>query len=115
MIVPSPGNLAGVSSSLALYLPIRRDNKMPAPTAVLRDIHDLGLDPRFPHAVTGKDGRIAMAPMSVNETPMAEIAEIPEEKPQPVVAITVIKPHKVENVTVVASSKKNKVPTKSVV
>jgi hypothetical protein len=35
---------------------------MPAPKAVLRDIHDLGLDPSVPFTVTGKDGRLTANP-----------------------------------------------------
>lgn len=56
MVWQAPAVIAGASSSLAAYL--RVGDNMPANKAVLRDIHDLNLDPRYAHTITGKDGHL---------------------------------------------------------
>jgi hypothetical protein len=82
---------------------------MPSPKAVLRDIHDLRLDPRFPHVATGKDGRIVVSTKpAVEAKPAAKTNPVVEAKLQPTLPTQETKPVQTEDVTVVASSKKNK-------
>ncbi len=69
---------------------------MPAPKAVLRDIHDLGLDPAKPWIVTDKGGRLTSTPkaaavhagvhinqMTVHKPVDTAPAKVEEKAPEP--------------------------------
>jgi len=46
---------------------------MPAPKAVLRDIHDLNLQPKSSHNLVAKSGRLSSAKVLISETTKVEI------------------------------------------
>lgn len=69
---------------------------MPAPKAVLRDIHDHGLDPRKPYTRTSSSGRLAHDVSGVVSEPLLN------QKPELVKKVN----SDTDEITVVASSKK---------
>lgn len=75
---------------------------MPAPRAVLRDLHDQGMDPRHPHTHIGPDGRLTkFDPIAVPPppAPKAGLVKIPSVKvvaPPPLPPVVEEEVHAVE-------------------
>ena len=75
---------------------------MPAPKAVLRDIHDLGLDPGYAHTITDKGGHLVPpsmikagakhAGMHINQRTLPNsLKALPPEPEQKVEEVVVVK------------------------
>jgi hypothetical protein len=69
---------------------------MPAPKAVLRDIHEYGLDPAVAHSEIGKNGRLKVRHVTVSAPAPAPIKmalkELPKAAPKPVAKVEVAPP-----------------------